>query len=178
MKNEYARIFAVACAYYLLGTIGLLWAVPPGYATYVWAPAGIALGASYLWGGSVLPGVFLGSWLVNIWVPSAPGRELIFWSGILPAIGATMQAAVGAAMMRAWLSPGWFRYPTELLRCLLIAVGSSAINGTFGPTALHLAGLVPSDSLIASMQAWWVGDSIGAAVVAPLLVFLARGHEE
>src|SRR6516162_11865919 len=55
-------------AYVITGRLGLLLAVPPGYATAVFVPAGIAVGAVFMAGPSILPGIFIGSLLLNLWV--------------------------------------------------------------------------------------------------------------
>jgi len=38
-----AKLAAMAAAYYVVGRLGLLLAIPPGYATAVWPASGIAL---------------------------------------------------------------------------------------------------------------------------------------
>jgi len=55
-------------AYVITGRLGLLLAVPPGYATAVFLPAGIAVGAMFMAGPLVLPGIFIGSLLLNAWI--------------------------------------------------------------------------------------------------------------
>jgi hypothetical protein len=45
-----------------------LLATPPGYATAVFLPAGIAVTATFVAGVSPLPGTFLGSFLLNLWI--------------------------------------------------------------------------------------------------------------
>ena len=59
------RSIALACAYYATGKLGLLLAVPPGYATTIWPPSGIAIGSLLLFGPNLWPGVFLGSFILN-----------------------------------------------------------------------------------------------------------------
>lgn len=49
---------ALPLAYLIAGRLGLLLAVPPGYATAVFIPAGIAVGAMYIAGAATLPGTF------------------------------------------------------------------------------------------------------------------------
>ena len=38
-----AKLAVIAAAYYVVGRLGLLLAIPPGYATAVWPASGIAL---------------------------------------------------------------------------------------------------------------------------------------
>jgi integral membrane sensor domain MASE1 len=37
------KVLVLAAAYFVTGKLGLLLAVPPGYATCIWPPSGIAL---------------------------------------------------------------------------------------------------------------------------------------
>src|SRR5262245_61216614 len=53
-------------AYVVSGRLGLLLAVPPGYATAVFPPAAIAVAAMFMAGAATLPGTFLGAFLLNI----------------------------------------------------------------------------------------------------------------
>jgi integral membrane sensor domain MASE1 len=57
-------LIGVAC--YSFGRLGLLLAIPPGYATAVWPASGIALAGTLLWGNRVWPGIVLGSFCVNV----------------------------------------------------------------------------------------------------------------
>ena len=52
---------ALPLVYIVTGRLGLLLATPPGYATAVFLPAGIAVTATFVAGASALPGTFLGS---------------------------------------------------------------------------------------------------------------------
>ena len=51
---------ALPLAYVITGRLGVLLAVPPGYATAVFMPAGIAVGAMFVAGAFALPGIFVG----------------------------------------------------------------------------------------------------------------------
>src|SRR5687767_1590474 len=56
----------IAAAYWAIGKLALFFAVPPGYATAVWPPAGIAFAVVVVYGAWVWPGIVLGSVLVNL----------------------------------------------------------------------------------------------------------------
>ena len=60
------RMVILAAGYSLTGIVGLSLAIPPGYATAVWPPSGIALAALLVWGLRVWPGIWVGSFLVNV----------------------------------------------------------------------------------------------------------------
>jgi len=59
---------ALPLAYFICGRLGLLLAVPPGYATPVFLPVGIAVAAMFMAGAATLPATFFGSLLLNIWI--------------------------------------------------------------------------------------------------------------
>ena len=59
---------ALPLVYIVTGRLGLLLAAPPGYATALFLPAGIAVTAAFVAGATVLPGTFLGSFLLNLWI--------------------------------------------------------------------------------------------------------------
>src|SRR5207248_7085482 len=62
------RVPGIALAYFVSGWLGLLLAIPPGYATAVWPPSGLALASALYWGWRVWPGIWLGSFLINVFV--------------------------------------------------------------------------------------------------------------
>ena len=173
-----ARLLLVALAYYVSGRLGLLLAVPPGYATAVWPPSGIALAAVLHVGRAAWPGVWLGSFCVNLSTsPAGADMEALVKSAVLAAViavGAAAQAAVGA-----WLVRRWVGYPTALARerevfRLLLAAGpaSCLINSAWGVGVLAVAGLVPWANAPFNWLTWWVGDTIGVLIFTPaMLVF-------
>ena len=59
MKANYAtRVLLLAGLYVVTGKLGLLLAVPPGYATIIWPASGIAIGMLMVHGARLWPGVF------------------------------------------------------------------------------------------------------------------------
>jgi MASE1 len=64
------RILALAAAYYLGATVGLLFEVVRGQVTPLWPPTGIALVGLFVLGVRAWPGITLGAFLLN--APSGP----------------------------------------------------------------------------------------------------------
>src|SRR2546422_7134107 len=60
------QVLFLAAAYVFFGWLGSLLAVPPGYATAVFPAAGVALAALLLYGAPLAPGVWLGSFIMNL----------------------------------------------------------------------------------------------------------------
>lgn len=163
----------VALAYFAAGRIGLLLAIPPGYATAVWPASGLALAAVLLWGRPALPGILLGSFLVNI--PTGWSAADFLGSIDVPAaiaVGAMVQAAVGAWLARRFV--GYSNLLTQELDAIRILVigGPLAciISASFGVGSLWLTGKVSIDAVPFNWFTWWVGDSIGVLIFAALVL--------
>ncbi|HEV8584169.1 MAG TPA: hypothetical protein VGT02_04275, partial [Methylomirabilota bacterium] len=50
LTTRVAELLVMAAAYYGVGRLGLLLAIPPGYATAVWPASGIALAGTLVFG--------------------------------------------------------------------------------------------------------------------------------
>jgi integral membrane sensor domain MASE1 len=99
-----AKLAAVAAAYYVAGRLGLLLAIPPGYATAVWPASGIALAGILMFGYRVWPGILLGSFLINLRVSldSTSTASILNTTALAASIsmGASLQAIFGAFLIR------------------------------------------------------------------------------
>src|SRR5437764_11949403 len=89
-------VLVIAVAYGVTGKLGLLLAIPPGYATAIWPPSGIALAATLMYGSRVWPGIVLGSVLANI--PTA--LETTSGAALLTAVALATRTRMGAALPR------------------------------------------------------------------------------
>ena len=67
----------LAVGYVATGRLGLLLAVPPGYATAIFPPAGIAAAAMLTAGPASLPWIFLGSLILNFWIGYGAGATVL-----------------------------------------------------------------------------------------------------
>ncbi|HNK30664.1 MAG TPA: CHASE domain-containing protein [Plasticicumulans sp.] len=174
-------IVLMAIAYFVLARLGLLLAIPPGYATAIWPPSGIALAGVLLYGARVAPGIWLGSFVANaVTAADLSGLPALLHSLLLPAVigcGAMLQALFGAWLIRRWVGfPGPLQREREIIAFLLLGgpVGC-LLSASIGASALVLAGVVAAHAWAFTWWNWWVGDSIGVLVVTPLvLVALGR----
>lgn len=170
-----AKVTALAGAYVATGALGLTLALPPGYVTAVWPPSGIALAALLLWGPRMWPGIWLGSFLVNVVVSVASEGPGINPTGLAVAFsiatGSTLQALVGAFLQRRFLGVDRiFESGETILSFGLIATTSCLLAPTWGVTTLSLAGLVNDASNVYVWRTWWLGDAAGVLVIAPVLL--------
>ena len=169
-------IAVVAIAYALVGRLALTLAIPPGYATAIFPPAGIAVAAVLLWGLKCLPGVFLGSLAMNLWISLGhnPFSGPMLMLSACVAAGSTLQAGLGAFLVRRVL-PGIITLSDEreTLKFLTLAGPLAClVSASFGVTSLVVSGAVPPSEFAYSWFTWWVGDTIGVLITAPLVFVL------
>jgi signal transduction histidine kinase/integral membrane sensor domain MASE1 len=173
-------IVAIALAYYVSGQLGLLLAIPPGYATAVWPPSGVALAAILLLGNRAWPGVWLGSFAVNVVTAfDTASLTTLLWSLSLPAsigTGATLQALAGAWFVRRVIGfPSALDSERDVAWFMLLAGPVSClVNSIIGVTTLWAHGLLATDALFFNWWTWWVGDAIGVMLFVPLILCLAE----
>jgi PAS domain S-box-containing protein len=183
--SNFFRIIILALVYVALGKASLWLAIPPGYATVVWPPSGVALAAVVVFGCRLWPGVFIGSFLTNASLdPSLASLvDLGEWAFVPAAIaaGAAIQAVAGAFLVCKFAGfPN--RLDTEKKAFMFLTWAgpvACVINSVIGTTVLFISGKVTTSDYLFNLGTWWAGDTIGVFIFAPmLLVWLLRPTEE
>ena len=169
-------VLILGFCYAIVGRLALLLAIPPGYATAIFPPAGIAVAALLIWGYRLAPGVFIGSLMLNIWVTMA--KEPLTLSGVEVAVGAAAGASL-QALAGAWLIRRFSVLPITLSRerdiiWFMLMAGPLAclVNASFGVTSLYATGTISLAEFTYSWFTWWVGDTIGVLVTVPIVFIL------
>ncbi len=159
------------CGIYL-GTamLGLSLDAVGGIATVVWPPTGIALAALTLGGHRLWPGIMLSVFLVNAWAGVPP------LAAVGVASGNTLEALLGALLLRRVIRfrPALDRLQDVLGLVVLAAVLSTLVSATIGVTSGWLSGIIPAGHYGRAWWMWWLGDAMGALVVAPLVFVWSR----
>jgi signal transduction histidine kinase/CheY-like chemotaxis protein len=163
-------------AYAVGGKLGLLLAVPPGYASPIFPPAGIAVAAMVIWGRATLPWAFLGSLLLNIWlgwsIGGAFGRFAAAAAGI--AAASVLQAAIGGTVLRRAIGhPATLDTGQDIARFLLLSPLCCLTSASLSLGWLSAIGVVRRSDLATSWLSWWIGDTLGVLVVLPLMFVIA-----
>ncbi len=161
-----AEVAALAALYVIAARFGLALDAVAGFATLVWAPTGIAIAALLMRGYRLWPGVALGAMIANLWAGAPAGAAL----GI--ALGNTLEAVIATYVLRQ--VPGFRASLERLVDVLafisLAAMLSTVISATIGTTTLRLFGIITVAETAAAWRTWWLGDMIGALVVAPVIL--------
>ena len=166
----------VACA--LFGGLSLLLAISPDFASPIYLPAGIALAAVLTFGPRAAIGVALGALLVELAVAVARARFGVLPFLLVPAglaLGAAVQALVGAALVRRFVpQPATLAEPRDVALFYLLGAPVACVVSASVATTLTfgLSGTVEPSALAVTWLTWWTGDSLGVLIGAPITLTL------
>ena len=170
-----ARAAGVAAIYFVAGKISLSLAIPPGIASPVWISSGIALAAVLRWGRNIAPGIWVGSFLVNIGILLNHGGSPAWAVASGIATGSTLQALVAATLIqRSAHGEAIFDSTRGTFRFIGAALLACLIAPSLGAASLYLGGLIPLNQLSLTWLTWWLGDLVGILVVSPVFLIAWR----
>jgi PAS domain S-box-containing protein len=180
-KGAAARLLlicvALPVAYVATGRLGLFLAISPGYATAFFLPAGIAVAAMLMARMATLPGTFIGSFVLNVWIGYAAGHELDttnISAAVIIGFASVLQAGIGGTILRKVIGyPAPLDNPRDLLFFLLLIPFVCVTSATISIGGIWALGVIRSADLIVNWMTWWVGDTLGVLVALPLVLVLA-----
>ncbi len=190
LKNEQTESIVVvnlfiAISYAVFGFLADLLTVQTSDATAIWPSAGIALAACLIWGRGVWPGIFIGAFIINIWIAfDSTNNQTILSSVLLISMisfGAVLQALIGHFLItKSSLQPNSFQTPKQICKLLCFGGAFSCIIGaSIGVSSLFLADLISDAQFFTNWLIWWLGDSIGVILFTPItLVFFAKPRDQ
>src|SRR5436305_7771630 len=151
--------------YFIAGKFGLMLASLHASASPVWPPAGIALAALLLLGYRAWPAIFVGAFLVNVTTAGNVATSLAIASGN------TLEAVCGAWLVNRFAGGTTvFDRPQGVFKFALAAMVSTIISPAFGVTSLALGGFADWTNYGAIWLTWWLGDTTGDLLIAPLII--------
>jgi diguanylate cyclase (GGDEF)-like protein len=161
----------MAATYFVAAKLSLPLAIPPGYATAVWPPSGIALAAVLLLGRRIWPGIWIGAALANLTVESSA------WSAMLIGTGNTLEAVVAGTLVRRYVGdPGRFERTENVVTFIVLCAASAAIAATVALLPLVADHTLSWTELLRNWWTWWQGDVGGMIIVAPLILSWSAAH--
>jgi len=161
-----ALFAALAAAYFVAGKFGLSLAFVHASATGVWPPTGIAIAAFLVFGYRLWPAVFAAAFAVNLTNAGTVATSL----GI--AVGNTLEGLTAAYLVNRFAGGARaFEDSRSTFKFTLLAgIVSTAVSPTIGVSSLAFAGYASWANFGSIWTTWWLGDTVGALVVAPALV--------
>jgi signal transduction histidine kinase/integral membrane sensor domain MASE1 len=176
------HIIGLAAAYFIAGKFGHLLAIPPGYASAIFPPSGIALAGILLYGNRAGWGILIGAFLLNalIFVVAENLSESLNSTLVSLAIacGATLQALVGAYLLKRFAGfPNGLDNQKSIFSFMFYGgVMSALVNSTLSVSLLVAIGRMPAETFLLNWLSWWGGDALGIIVFVPLVLVWMSPH--
>ncbi|MCP5169416.1 MAG: CHASE domain-containing protein [Hahellaceae bacterium] len=172
-----------ALAYFVFAKLGLVFAIPPGFASAIWPAAGIAVALAVRFGTPAILGVLLGSFAANLSI-SAPqlwplnATQLLLPLGI--AIGSSLQVKLAQKLcLPIMRQDPQLRNVRHVLRFVFLAGPLSClVAASVGTSLLVGVANVPIEKALFVFITWWVGDSLGVTMFAPMLWLLLPNQKD
>ena len=138
-------------------------------ASAVWPPSGLAIAALLVLGVRAWPVVTFGAFVVNV---TNSGHVL---TSLAIAGGNTLEALL-ATWLTMRLARGRFAFDSTLhvLRFVVIAGGASTVAASIGTASVIVTDPGAQFAAGTIWLTWWLGDTVGAIVVAPLILLWDR----
>ena len=152
-------------AYVTVAWLGLSVAIVPGGVSPVWPATGLAIAALTLWGPRLWPAIAIGAFIANFIIA---GNPVLVAAGT--AAGNTFEALIGAWALRHMGVRGEVSCIRDAATLLLVEMLAPLPSVTVGALSLTLGGLSPWDSYLWVCLVGWLGNTLGAFVVLPLVL--------
>lgn len=160
-------------AYFFSGKLVGLLSLPPVGATPLWIPAGIAVSAVLIWGYRLLPGAFVGDFLIGLqfygWADSAAFSMALLLGG----------QSLLLAFLARWLVVRFSCWPSTLVKeahifkfFLIIAVLATLVPTTVTTLGQFLLDKQDQFSIVNSFFICWLGTAMGIIIVTPMMMSL------
>jgi len=178
MQKTAFSIFVLFLAYFIPGKLGFLLALPPDEATAIWPSSGFASAGVVLLGYGSLPGVFLGSFFLNLQhkltIAQIFSPEVFQYStkSFFIALGALLESLSVAYIIKRFIGfPSNFSHWKDIIILFLVAglIGSIP-SPTIAITTFYVMGYIPLSSYLYNWLSWWTGNSLGTIAITPVLV--------
>jgi signal transduction histidine kinase len=162
---EMVGLFAV---YVATARLGLSFDALAGVATTVWPPTGVAIAAICLGGRGRWPAVFLAAFVVN----AATG--IPHWTSALIATGNTAEALLAREILVRLRWRRDMERVHDVFALSAAALAATTVSASLGTIAVWLARIPVNDGYGLFWMVWWVGDVLGALLIAPLIFVWSR----
>jgi PAS domain S-box-containing protein len=176
-KQHLLTCLTVALAYVVTGRLGLLLAVPPGYATAIFPPAGVAMAAALIGGRMTLPWIFAGSCALNLWVGCTIEQHVapraLAMAVVIAAASAAQAAGGGWALRKLIDYPAALDNVRDLGKFLLAAPALCLTSATLSHIGMAAFGAIDTSEVASSWLSWWIGDTLGVLLFLPLVMVAA-----
>lgn len=161
---HFLRLALVTVLYFAAAKLGLSLAFIHANVSPVWPPTGVAIAAVLLLGYRIWPAILLGAFLANLFTPVPIAAA----AGI--AVGNTMEALSAGLLLRFLDFHKTFDRARDVFKFSLATFLCTMISASVGTLSLCLGHTASWPDFGSLWLTWWLGDTVGALLVAPLLL--------
>jgi signal transduction histidine kinase len=159
------QILSLAIIYHLAARLGLKMAYVQANTSPVWPPTGIGLAALLLFGYKLWPGITLGVLLGSLFTGAPFGLAL----GM--SLGNTLEALVAVYFLKRIIHlHNELDRIQDVVGLIIVSIVCTTIGASIGSMTLMILGYSEWPYFLPIWTTWWIGDLLGALVVAPLLL--------
>jgi len=166
-KYNWINILAIALIYFIFGKISFSIEQHYNVVTIViFAAEGFALAAAIIYKTNILPGIFLGQFLLG------------FGSmGLLPTIGIatinTIEAYIAITLFYGFNLDKTLSKTKDIFGLIiLIVLVLQPFSATLGSLTLFIFKIITADEYFNSLFSWWFGNGMGQILFTPMLLLL------
>lgn len=158
------KALVVVLVYFGAARLGLSLAFINASVSPIWPPTGVAIAAVLLLGYRIWPAILAGAFLANIFTPVSIGV-----AGFI-AVGNTLEALSAAFLLNSVGFHQALDRARDVFAFVIASVACTTISATIGTLSVFLGGRAASGELESLWITWWLGDTVGALLVTPLLL--------
>ena len=162
--RTFLELAIIAAIYFGAARFGLSLASVHQNVSPVWPPTGVAIVAVLIFGVRTWPAVLIGAFAANALTP------VPLWVSAAIAVGNTLEAASAGFLLRSLDFRKSFERAKDVFNFVVAALLCTMLSATIGNMALCIAHSAPWSEFGSLWSTWWLGDTVGALVLAPLLL--------
>ncbi len=160
-----AKILILAVIYHLAARVGLKMAYVQANTSPVWPPTGIGLAALLIFGYGMWPGISLGLLIGSL----LTGASFPLALGL--AIGNTLEVLAAVYFLKKFVDlHNEIDRIQDVVGLVLVSFVCTTIGASIGTITLMLTRNGTWQNFWAIWVTWWIGDLLGALVIAPMLL--------
>ncbi|HRA89625.1 MAG TPA: MASE1 domain-containing protein, partial [Planctomycetaceae bacterium] len=169
MSQRWMLCLWLFVAYFLTGYLGLSLPAVGTQITLIWLPTGIAVACLYRWGYQFWPTVTIASVSLDV----ASGVPVV--TALAIAVGNTLAPVLAAWLLHRIKFQSTLRRWQDIVLLAIAAPLGMLISATIGILMIKFFGGTFGNEIVAWL-CWWIGDSLGVIIAAPLVLSASKAE--
>lgn len=158
----------ISIVYFLLAIASYTFATVEGNATLIGFSSGLAVAAIARYGPNILYGVYLAGFLASKYTGNSADVSLLI------ALGNILEPLIALLILNRFQFSVKLYHLKDFLLLICSGMAGAIFSAVMDCTALLLAGYISHDLMLSVAVHWWMGNTIGVILLAPLLLFVVQ----